>query len=227
MNPMTPMPSESNASAVPESPRRTFLARVLALGATIGLSAFPRPASAGSTGDLVHLLDDEPWMSRLTGTSRVIFHSHLPTDGLAITWARTFLETQKNVYKKQDKDSSVVVGLNGRSIGLFFNDAMWAKYPIGQTMTMTGTQNPNGPLGSDFVAQLAGRGVIFLVCQNSLNAAGSRFLAEPARSDAAQRTSFAEEAKANLLPNVEVVPAMVATLQQAQDRGCRYIYAGG
>ena len=120
----------------------------------------------------------------------------------------------------------MIVGLNGRSIGLLFNDALWAKYPIAQTMAMTGSQNPNGPKGSETVAQLAARGVIFLVCQNSLNASGSRFLPEPARSDAAQRTAFAEEARANLLPNVEVVPAMVATLQQAQERGCRYIYAG-
>lgn len=225
MSPMTPVPTESHAAAAPESPRRTFLTRFLALGATVGLGALARPAAAATTDPIIHV-DDEPWMTRLSGTSRVIFHSHLPTDGLAISWARTFLETQKNVYKKQDKDSGVVVGLNGRSIGLLFNDAMWEKYPIAQTMTMTGTQNPNGPKGSDVVAQLAARGVIFLVCQNSLNASGSRFLPEPARSDAAQRTAFAEEARANLLPSVEVVPAMVATLQQAQDRGCRYIYAG-
>ena len=224
MNPM-PVPSESNAGSAHESPRRTFLTRVLALGATVGFGAFARPVGATPAAHIGHV-DDEPWMKRLSGTSRVIFHSHLPTDGLAITWARTFLDTQKNVYKKQDKESGVVVGFNGRSIGLLFNDAMWAKYPIAQTMTMTGTQNPNGPLGSDVVAQLIARGVIFLVCQNSLNASGSRFLAEPARSDAAQRTAFAEEAKANLLPGIEVVPAMVATLQQAQDHGCRYIYAG-
>ncbi len=225
MNPITPAPSESKTSAVPESPRRTFLTRVLALGATFGLGAFAQPASAASIGRFVGA-DDEPWMKRLTGTGRVVIHSHLPTDGQAIIWARSFLEAQKNAYKKQDAESSVVVGLNGRAIGLLFNDALWAKYPIAQTMAMTGTQNPNGPLGSDAVAQLAARGVIFLVCQNSLNASGSRFLPEPARSDALQRTAFAQEAKANLLPGVEVVPAMVVTLQQAQDRGCRYIYAG-
>jgi intracellular sulfur oxidation DsrE/DsrF family protein len=33
--------------------------------------------------------------------------------------------------------------------------------------------------------------------------------------------------RANLIAGVEVVPAMIVTLQQAQDRGCRYIYAGG
>ena len=225
MNPMTHLSSESNASAEHESPRRNFLARVLALGATVGFGVLARPVGATSTA-IIGQEKDEPWMKRLGGGNRVIIHSHLATDGQAITWARTFLEAQKNAYKRQDEESTVVVGLNGRAIGLLFNDSLWAKYPIAQTIAMTGTQNPNGPQGSDAVAQLTARGVIFLVCQNSLNASGSRFLPEAARSDAAQRAAFAQEAKANLLAGVEVVPAMVVTLQQAQDRGCRYIYAG-
>lgn len=222
---MTLLPQDHVGVNVPASPRRNFLARVLSLGAGVGLGAFAKPALA-AVPPSAPTVDDEPWMKRLGGQSRVIFHSHLPTDGLAITWARTFLETQKTVYGRRDTDSGVVVGLNGRSIGLLFNDAMWAKYPIAQTLGMTGTQNPNGPLGTDLVTQLLGRGVILLVCQNSLRAAGSRFLPEPDRSDEGRRAAFGEEAKANLLPGVEVVPAMIVTLQQAQDRGCRYVYAG-
>jgi intracellular sulfur oxidation DsrE/DsrF family protein len=92
---------------------------------------------------------------------------------------------------------------------------------------MKGTVNPNGPAGSGLVASLIARGAIMLVCNNSLRASGSRFLPEPARADAAARTAFADEAKANLLPGVEIVPAMVVALQRAQDLGCRYIYAVG
>ena len=110
------------ASTSAGSQRRSFLARILALGAALGAATVAPPAHALASGTLT---DDEPWMTRLRGSSRVIFHSHLATDGLAITWARTFLETQKSVYGKQDADSSVVVGLNGRSIGLLFNDAIW------------------------------------------------------------------------------------------------------
>lgn len=211
------------ASTSAGSQRRSFLARILALGAALGAATVAPPAHALASGTLT---DDEPWMTRLRGSSRVIFHSHLATDGLAITWARTFLETQKSVYGKQDADSSVVVGLNGRSIGLLFNDAIWRDYPIAATMGMTGTENPNGPGGSNVVAQLLSRGVIFLVCQNSLRASGSRFLPEATRSDAAAREAFSTLASKSLLPGVEITPAMIVTLQQAQDRGCRYVYAG-
>jgi intracellular sulfur oxidation DsrE/DsrF family protein len=166
-------------------------------------------------------------MRRLSGTQRVVFHAHEPTNGLALTWARTFLDTQRNTYGKAETDCGVIVALNGKSVGLVFNDAMWAKYPIAQTLGMTGTRNPAGPTGTDAIGQLVARGVIFLVCQNALRAAGSRFLPEAQRNDASIRSAFSAEVTANLIAGMEIVPAMIVTLQQAQDRGCRYVYAGG
>jgi intracellular sulfur oxidation DsrE/DsrF family protein len=208
------------------TPRRSFLSRMAAAAAAFGVASLPGSAAAEPTA-FRGVADDEPWMKKITGSQRVIFHSHEPTNGQALTWARTYLDAQKNAYGRADSECCVVVGLNGKSIGLTFNDALWAKYPIAQAMTMSGTQNPNGPAASNAIAQLQARGVIILVCQNSLRASGQRFLPESARGDAAARSAFADEARANLLPGVEVVPAMVATLQMAQDRGCRYVYAGG
>lgn len=198
--------------------RRHFLARLATLGASLGVLS-PRVSAA-----LPVAPREDPWIARLTGTHRVIFHSHLPTEGQAIRWGQTFLDTQKGSYGLRDSDSSVVIGLNGRSIGWFFDDALWAKYPtIGEVMGAPGPVNPQ----SAALAALAARGAILLVCNNSLRASGQRFLPEARRSDAADRTAFSEEARSRLLPHVEIVPAMIVTLQQAQDRGCRYIYAGG
>lgn len=211
------------ASTTP-TPRRSFLARIATATAALGLSSAPSSASASV---LRSAADDEPWMKRLSGSQRVLFHSHEATGGIAIRWAQTFLDTHKNNYGHTDKDCGVVVGLNGKSIGLMFNDAMWAKYPIGETLAMPGTKSPAGPTGTNAVAQLLARGVIILVCQNSLRASGQRFLPEAQRGDAAARTAFADEVTKNLLPGVESVPAMIVTLQMAQDRGCRYVYAGG
>jgi intracellular sulfur oxidation DsrE/DsrF family protein len=208
------------------SGRRTFLSRLMTASAALGFAA---PRAAGALGEPVSprpsypLAADDPWMSRLSGKSRVVFHSHLASDGIALRWAQTFLDTQKSAYGRTDADSSVLVGLNGRAIGLLFNDAIWGKYPIGETLQMPGSRNANAAL----VAQLVSRGVIILACNNSIRAAGQRFLPEAQRGDAALRTAFSDEARANLLPGVEVVPAMIVTLQQAQDRGCRYVYGGG
>ncbi len=206
--------------------RRTFLSRLMTVGAALGFAG-PREARAlgepVSPGTPFPSAADDPWLSRLSGKNRVVFHSHLASDGIALRWAQTFLDTQKSAYGLTDADSSVVVGLNGRAIGLLFNDAIWGKYPIGETLQMPGSRNANAAL----VAQLVSRGVIILACNNSIRASGQRFLPEAQRDDAALRTAFSEEARANLLPGIEVVPAMIVTLQQAQDRGCRYIYGGG
>jgi intracellular sulfur oxidation DsrE/DsrF family protein len=208
------------------SGRRTFLSRLMTAGAALGFAA---PRAAGALGEPAAprppfpVAADDPWIARLVGKSRVVFHSHLASEGIALRWAQTFLDTQKSAYGLTDADSSVVVGLNGRAIGLLFNDAIWGKYPIGETLQMPGSRNANAAL----VAQLAARGVIILVCNNSIRAAGQRFLPAAQRGDAALSTAFSDEARANLLPGVEVVPAMIVTLQQAQDRGCRYIYGGG
>lgn len=203
--------------------RRNFLARLAALGAALGLGATPADASAPAEARS-SLLRDDPWVARLRGTHRVVFHSHLPTDGLALRWAQTFLDTQRTTYGVAEGDCSVVVGLNGRSIGWFFGDALWAEHPsIGEVMGTPGQSNPQRSL----VNSLVSRGVILLACGNSIRASGQRFLPEAQRDDASARNAFAERVRATLLPGVEVVPSMVVTLQQAQDRGCRYIYAGG
>ncbi|WP_373069046.1 hypothetical protein [Gemmatimonas sp.] len=199
--------------------RRSFLSRLVTVGAALGFGA-PRTISASRRPSAA---SDDPWVSRLNGKNRVVFHSHLASDGIALRWAQTYLDTQKSAYGLTDAESSVLVGLNGRAIGLLFNDAIWRKYPIGETLQMPGVSNANGAL----VAQLISRGVIILACNNSIRAAGQRFLPEAQRGDAALRTAFADDARANLLPGIEVVPAMIVTLQQAQDRGCRYIYGGG
>lgn len=204
------------------SPRRGFLAHLAGLAAGLGASTLPRLANADALRR-----DDEPWMRRVTGKHRVIFHSHEPTGGLALRWAGTFLDTQTSSYGVRDADSTVIVGLNGKSVGLVFNDRVWTKYGVGTTLGVTGERNPVAATGAGSLAALLARGVMVLVCHNSLRASGQRFLPETSRGDAASRTAFYEEAKANLLPGVEIVPAMVVTLQQAQDRGCRYVYAGG
>jgi intracellular sulfur oxidation DsrE/DsrF family protein len=204
----------------PPTARRDFLGRLAALGASIGLlPGHPIGAAEGPAATV-----EDPWMKRVSGTHRVVFHSHLPTEGLALRWAQTFLDTQKTVYGVREDDCAVMVGLNGRSIGWFFNEALWAKYPsIGEVMGMPGGRNPM----TEAVAILARRKVMLLACGNSIRASGGRFLPAADRADRERVSAFADEVRAGLLPGIEVVPAMIVTLQQAQERNFRYVYAGG
>jgi intracellular sulfur oxidation DsrE/DsrF family protein len=208
----------------PNTARRDFLGRLAALGAAVGLLPTHTAAAATASADTAIVAIEDPWMKRVTGTHKVVFHSHMPTEGLALRWAQTYLDTQKTTYGIWEKDCTVIVGLNGRSIGWFFNDALWAKYPsIGDVMGMPSARSPM----KEAIATLTSRKVILLACANSIRASGGRFLPAEQRADRERTTAFGDEARANLLPGVEVVPAMIVTLQQAQERGCRYVYAGG
>lgn len=212
-----------NNNREPARNRRSFLTRLAGLGAALGL-ATPKIAEAAAHFESGVGVADDPWVARLSGKHRVVFHSHMPTEALAIRWAQIFLDTQKSHYGLTDRDCSVVVGLNGRAIGWLFNDALWAKYPtIGQVMGAPGTKNPYTGL----IASLIPRGVIPLACHNSIQAAGPRFLPAPQKDQPTAQAAFADEIRANMLPGSEVVQSMIVTLHQAQERGCRYVYAGG
>lgn len=218
--------ASADNSVVPQG-RRGFLRRIAAFGAAVGgITGLGTPLELSAEERESNTQDrrQDPWVRRLRGTQRVVFHSHMPTDGLAIRWAEIFLNTQKSEYGYSDQDCGVVVGLNGKSIGWLFSDAIWAKYPsVGEAMGARGGRNPM----SGIIASLIPRGVIVLACRNSIGLSGSRFLPENLRSDQKAQADFGKEVTSNLLPGVEIVPSMIVTLQQAQDRGCRYVYAGG
>jgi intracellular sulfur oxidation DsrE/DsrF family protein len=209
------------------TPRRGFLARLALAGAVLGVPGLAARAEAEIAPP------DEPWMRKLKGKHRVVFHSHEPTNGLAFAWARNFLNTQRDHYGFRDEDSTVIVGLNGRAVGMLYNDAMWAKYPIAKVLGVPHARNPwqsplegSGVAPSDTVAELTKRGVIVLVCNNSLRQGAVRFHPDGPKTDETTRAAFYEEVRGNLVLGVEVVPAMIVTLQRAQATDCSYVYAG-
>lgn len=210
------------------APRRGFLAQCAAAVAALGLPSLAR-AERGPAMPVA-----ERWPSRLTGRHKLIIQSHEPAEGVALAWAYNFLEAQKDAYGLADADSSVIVGLQGKAIALLLDDAMWARYGIAAAtgLQSAGGKNPYrqpgspmGQGGESMLDMLARRGVIFLACGNTLKRGASRWVKErPLTPEIA--AAWTAEARAALPAYVEVVPAMVTTLVQAQERGCRYIYAG-
>lgn len=202
-------------------PRRGFLGQLAGALAGLGL---PGIAGAQAVGDREPT--GEQWPARLTGRHKLIIQSHEPAEGLAFGWARNFLDAQRDAYGLADRDSSVVIGLQGKAVAMYLDDAMWAKYGMGPALGFAGPANPfRATSGMLTLAALQARGVILLACGNTLKRAASRWVKDrPVTPEVS--AAFETEARAALAPGVEVVPAMVTTLVMAQERGCRYIYAG-
>src|SRR5690606_17835302 len=72
------------------------------------------------------------------------------------------------------------------------------------------------------VTALQERGVIFLLCNNSLK----RLTTTLSQAGFGEQEAVRAELLEGLLPGVEVVPAMVVALNVAQEKGLSYVYSG-
>src|SRR5204863_4561580 len=140
-------------------------------------------------------------------------------------------------------------GLGGRaSIPLAFNDTVWEKYSLGEYtglkdasgkpytrnvfnrptkedlhLVMQAIQSPNIPALAEAVPGLAienlqKMGTKFLLCNNAL---GAWCLELEARGKG-KAADIEKDLRANLLPGVIPVPAMVIAIEKGQEAGIRY-----
>lgn len=217
------------------APRREFMR-------SIGVGAVAIAATAvGVRADAEPIVElesspDELWLKKLTGKHRQYFDAVTPNEGFALVFAANFLDKNIEAYGLKESDVTTVVGLRHTSIPLALNDAMWAKYKLGEFFKIN-DKSTNAPatrnvfshlkpgdmlLPDAGVQELMARGVIFTACNVALTvisgmAAGAAGLpTEGAKADWV----------ANLIPGVVVVPAGVLAVNRAQENHCTYCYAG-
>ena len=224
------------------SDRRGFVARGLTAAAA-GLSAVTLRASGSEQAG-----SGEPaWIKEVPGKSRCFFDCPQHQNGFGLLHVLNYLAAyppgQAGV-----ATSFYSVG-SASSISLGFNDAMWAKYGLGEYLGLKDksgkpyTRNvfasptkddghllaqraqipPSiGVLGDAMVGlgipNLQKMGTKFLLCANAL---GLWTLELEARGKG-QAAAIDKELRANLLPGVTIVPAMVQAIEQAQAAGFSY-----
>ncbi len=241
---LTPTPIDVGAL-----PRRTFLERLTAAvlplaGLTVG--ALPRRAAgANTTVDAAASTDrpraappDETWLRRLTGKHRTVFDVEAHRDGHALGQAKGLLDAYEHAYGVPARDVNLVLGVRGSGLPLVLGDAVWARYRIGERYAIThpasaaaSTRNPfvtanvqtGGPVTAEqTVEALQRRGVLFLVCDNTVNGAARKLAA----AGFGPAEAIRDELLAGILPGVVRVPAMVIAFGPLQERGVSYVYAG-
>jgi len=226
--------------------RRGFLAGVFGAATAAGLSiAGTRTASAeDSSGDA--------WIKEVKGTHRCLFDFPNHKNGFPLLHILNYLNTYSTAYKTTAGQVGAVgtfysVGAQS-SIPLAFNDTIWAKYELG---AYTGLKDADGrpytrnvfnrptekelPLlmqavDSPTIPALAGAipalgieslqkmGTKFIICNNAL---GIWCLELEARGKGKSQ-EIDRELRANLLPGVTIVPAMVIAIDKAQEAGIKY-----
>jgi len=228
------------------SNRRGFLGRMFGAAAAAGLSvAGTRVASAQEAG-----ADD--WIKEVKGTHRCLFDFPQHKNGFPQLHILNYLNTYATAYKAAPGQVGAVgtfysVGTQS-SIPLAFNDTIWAKYALGE---YTGLKDASGkpytrnvfnrPTAQDLhlliqamgtpnipalseaipalgIESLQKMGTKFILCNNAL---GLWCLELDARGKG-KAPDIEKELRANLLPGVTLVPAMVIAIDKAQEAGIKY-----
>jgi hypothetical protein len=225
--------------------RRGFLGPMLAAAAASFPIAITRKASAQEA-------PSDDWISAVKGTHRCLFDFPQHKNGAPLLHMLNYLNTYATVYKAPAGQIAAVGTFYGMgpqsSIPLAFNDSMWEKYGLGEYSGLkdaTGkpytrnvfarpTQNDLHVLMQAFdsppipamggamqglgIENLQKMGARFLLCANALHG----WTLELEARGKGKAPEIEKELRANALPGVTMVPAMLIAIEKAQESGIRY-----
>lgn len=226
--------------SVPLPPRRGFLAKMF--GAATALSA-----AGAMTPAVAEAQADSGWIKDVPGKARCFFDCPQHMNGVGLLHILNYLGAYP---AGQAGVASSFYGVGpASSLALGFNDAMWAKYALGDLLGLKDgagkpyTRNLFANMTKDEAHIVAARmgipatigmlgqaapalsipslqkmGTKFLICNNAL---GLWTLELEARGRGAA-AAIDKDLRANVLPGVTIIPAMVQAIEQAQAAGFSY-----
>jgi len=194
----------------------------------------------------------DDWIKEVKGTHRCLFDFPQHKNGMPLLHILNYLNTYSQAYKTSAGQVGAVgtfysVGTQS-SIPLAFNDSIWAKYQLGAYLGLKDasgaayTRNVfNQPTTKDLhlvmkaaelpmltaladaipalgIESLQKMGTKFILCNNAL---GIWCLELEARGKG-KAQDLDKELRANVLPGVSIVPAMVIAIDKAQEAGIKY-----
>ncbi len=212
--------------------RRTFLSRLAAGAAALGIVGGPASAAAAPAAGFQpasHPQDD--WLDQLPGRHRLVFDAISPGGAdIVRRYADNFIAANKAAYDLDAGDLALVIILRHFATPFAYNDAVWAKYggAISEEVKFTDPKT-NQPAASNAynaseltLDSLTKRGVRLAVC----GMATHYFAGVIARKSGGGAEAVYQELAANLVGGARIVPAGIVTVNRAQERGYSFAYVG-
>ena len=172
------------------------------------------------------------WLDGLTAKHKQFFDAPTANGGVPLVHVMNYYDTYNKAFNVKDADIDAVLTFYGATTFYGLNDAAWAKYQIGEfleTNDATGkpaTANPwraapvvlGMTLPQASLESLHKRGATLILCNNALTI----FSALLAQKRGLDPNAVYQDMKANILPEVDLVPGMVIAVEQAQRAGLSY-----
>src|SRR5438045_7715740 len=126
--------------------RRGFLGRLAATAAAgvAGLTPLRLEAQPSRHEPIVSGADPsfETWLNRINGKHKMLFDAPEPNSGMPVVWPRVWLNGNNENYATKDADNSAVIVLRHAAIPLAMQDALWAKYKLGEVFNIKAGDAP-------------------------------------------------------------------------------------
>jgi hypothetical protein len=223
------------------SPRRSFLGRLAAGTAALGLTAFlPVTACAAEKTSAVAsdttakpANKDNDWPGSLKGKHKQLVDAFAFNEGFPLAFAYTFLLP----YPATDANAATaVIVMRHAGFPMALSDAIWAKYKIGKAFNIIDptTKAPavrnflfNAKPGSLVVDDMAidkllARGTVIGACNVALHVLSAKL----APSVGMTADAAAKEWADGIIPGITIIPSGTWGVNRAQEAGCTYC-AGG
>jgi len=211
------------------TPRRRFLGRIAAAAAALGLGGVPHSRLEADTVEPSTDAALDSWFGKIKGKHRMVFDAPMPNVGMVAIWPRVYLNTMAASYPG---DATAVVILRHDGLPLAIQDAVWAKYSLGELFNIKdgdtpAKRNPYAtitglPIQGLGIAELLKSGILVGACDVALTV----YSAGAAKKMGLDPATVKKEWVAGLLPGVQIVPSGVMAVARAQELGCAYCYAG-
>jgi hypothetical protein len=219
--------------------RRAFLNKLaMTAGATAGIAAIPTAVMATNPFlDSTAMADADEWFKKVKGTHRVVYDAPAPHDSFPFIWNWAFMLTNNQTGTK-DEDMTAMVVLRHHAIPFAFKDAIWKKYPFGETFGVTdlrtGSKATRNTIwdakdgdysmpGIDGIKAQQARGAMYCVCELAISVYSGAMAGQMGLDPEVVKKEWMD----NLHLGIQPVPSGVWALGRAQEHDCKYIYAGG
>lgn len=224
--------------STPTRPSRSAIAAVtLAIAlAAVAVRSTPLAARAATPAAAKGALPtpSDHWLERVTGKKhRQLFDAPAPAGGIPLVHILNYYETLNRSYHVRDADIGGIGTFYGATTFYGVNDAMWAKYRIGEFLETTDPRTGKPAVANPWrtapvilgmslpqasIEALQRRGATFILCNNALTI----FAGMLAKARGLDGDSVYADLAANILPGVELIPGMVVAIEQAHDAGISY-----